>query len=75
MVSIDEVRCDLCGKMVCRTEHSIFGGRNSAYGLELHASGDRRMDYDLCLGCYRKIITSLKKLGLKLKVKDGKTNL
>ena len=70
MVSIDEVRCDLCDKTVCRTEHSIFGGRNSAYGLELHASGDVRMDYDLCLGCYRKVMAQLKKLGLKIKEKE-----
>jgi len=69
MSQIDEVRCDLCNKVVSRTNHHIWGGRQSAYGFELHASGDIRMDYDLCRGCYNKVVVAMKKLGMKLKVK------
>ena len=69
MVSIDEVRCDICDKMIDRTEHSLFSGRNSAYQLYLYASGKERMHYDLCIGCYRKVVSKVKELGLKLKEK------
>jgi len=75
MSQIDEVRCDLCNKVVSRTEHELWGGKKSAYGFQLHASGDIRMSSDLCRGCYNKTVAAMKKLGMKLKVKDGKTNL
>jgi len=71
-MNIDEVRCDLCNKIVMRTDRtSIWGySHKSSYRLNLEASGRDRMNYDLCRGCYNKAVKQLQKIGLKL-IKKG----
>ena len=70
MSQIDEIRCDLCHEVVSRTQHYMWGRKESAYGFELHASGDIRMRYDLCRGCYLKTVARLKKMGMKLNKRE-----
>jgi len=69
MARIDEVRCDLCDKVIHRIhlKDSLWNrGNRSSYSLNLNSKGERITNvFDLCQKCFYKTKKGLIKQGFK----------